>query len=140
MLIDTEEIHKSKHLPLPDIPHATSSTSAFDHSPPTFEESAADHVLQFSQDHSFTPLGGEAGEEPPPFLPYNAQFFSSHSGDIISHDPHLNLDGTLQLVLMSSCSKLFQARPCTVSCSHKHQRHPLSYCDAEARITKLTRG
>jgi hypothetical protein len=45
-----------------------------------------------------------------------------------------------QMALMSSHSKLFQVRPCTVSYSHKPQRHPPSSCDAEGRIMKLTHG
>jgi len=104
MLIGTEELDtKNKQYPVPDNPHATSSASA----PPTFEESARDHVLQFSQDDTFTPAGGE---EPPPFVPYDAQFFTSHSGDIISHDSHLNDDGMLSLVFVSSLSELFSRR------------------------------
>jgi hypothetical protein len=93
MLLDTEQ-NKGKQYPVPDNTHATSSASALQQPPPTFEESAGDHVLQFSQDETFTPVGGE---EPPPFVPYDAHFFTSHSGDIISHDPHLNDDGMLQL-------------------------------------------
>lgn len=30
---------------------------------------------------------------PPPFEPYNADFFETDDGDIVSHDPHLNTDG-----------------------------------------------
>ncbi|KAF8168128.1 hypothetical protein B0H34DRAFT_684284 [Crassisporium funariophilum] len=32
-------------------------------------------------------------DEPPPFAPYDAEFFESSDGDIISHDHHLNEDG-----------------------------------------------
>ncbi|KAJ8521055.1 hypothetical protein ONZ45_g2194 [Pleurotus djamor] len=34
------------------------------------------------------------GEEPPPaFTPYEAEFFETSDGNIVSHDPHLNYDG-----------------------------------------------
>lgn len=139
MLINTEELDKNKQNIVPDSnnPYATSSASAFHQPPPTFDESVGDHVLQFSQDDTCTPVGGE---EPPPFVPYDAQFFTAHSGDIISHDPHLNDDGMFQVALMSSHSKPFQVRPCTVSYSHKPQHPPPSSCDAKGRIMKLTRG
>jgi len=93
LLIDTEQV-KDKRDAVPDSSpqYATSSASALQHPPPTFEESAADHVLQFSQDDTFAPVGGE---QPPAFTPYDANFFISNSGDIISHDLHLNDDGTL---------------------------------------------
>lgn len=57
-------------------------------SPPTFQDSAADPLLS----ESFAPPGGEA---PPTFTPYDASYFTSSDGSIISHDPHLNEDGTL---------------------------------------------
>ncbi|KAH7916448.1 hypothetical protein BJ138DRAFT_1131958 [Hygrophoropsis aurantiaca] len=61
-----------------------SSTSA---PPPTFEESAADHV------------------EPPAFAPYEAKYSVSNSGAVISHDPHLNEDGeALYRFLLSQAS------------------------------------
>ena len=37
------------------------------------------------------PAGGE--EPPPEFTPYEAEHFATSSGDIISHDKHLNEDG-----------------------------------------------
>ncbi|OAX44267.1 hypothetical protein K503DRAFT_789010 [Rhizopogon vinicolor AM-OR11-026] len=104
MLIGAEEIGKNKQylVSVNDNPHATSSASASHQPPPTFEESVGDHILQFSQDDTFTPVGGE---QPPPFVPYDANFFTSHSGDIISHDPHLNDDGeALYRFLLSQAS------------------------------------
>lgn len=59
--------------------------------PPTFEESVDHVVLDFSNAQRSLP-GGE--ESPPEFTPYNADFFVSKQGWIISHDPHLNEDGT----------------------------------------------
>ena len=54
--------------------------------PPPFEQSAADSVVH----ETFTPPGGE---DPPEFIPYDASYFISGAGDVISHDPHLNEDG-----------------------------------------------
>jgi hypothetical protein len=36
----------------------------------------------------------EGGEEPPQFTPYEAEHWESRGGEIISHDPHLNEDGS----------------------------------------------
>ena len=33
------------------------------------------------------------GEDPPPFTPYEASYFTSGNGNVVSHDPHLNEDG-----------------------------------------------
>lgn len=33
------------------------------------------------------------GEDPPQFAPYDASYFISGAGDVVSHDPHLNEDG-----------------------------------------------
>ena len=46
-------------------------------------------------------IGGEVvypnyGEEQPPeFMPYEAQSFTTGDGHVVSHDPHLNEDGSL---------------------------------------------
>lgn len=59
--------------------------------PPPFEQSAGDPlVLQVSQHETYTAPGGE---DPPEFAPYDASYFISGTGDVISHDPHLNEDG-----------------------------------------------
>lgn len=61
--------------------------------PPPFEQSAGDPVvLDFSQHETYTAPGGE---DPPEFAPYDASYFISGAGDVISHDPHLNEDGPL---------------------------------------------
>lgn len=61
--------------------------------PPTFEESVADRPVNPELAHTdiFVPTGGE--EPPPSFTPYEAEYFVSGSGSIVSHDPHLNADG-----------------------------------------------
>lgn len=64
-------------------------------SPPSFEESTGIHApsysSQFGSSDLFIPQGGE--EPPPEFTPYEAEFFvSGDSGDIVSHDRHLNQD------------------------------------------------
>ena len=40
----------------------------------------------------YIPPGGE--EPPPEFTPYEAEYFISGGKEIVSHDPHLNEDGT----------------------------------------------
>jgi hypothetical protein len=58
--------------------------------PPAFEEATAAAVydpVHFSDEIP------EPGEEPPPFEPYEAECFEIGSGNIVSHDPHLNSDG-----------------------------------------------
>lgn len=58
--------------------------------PPSFNESGGDAVLVFDEVVDAFP---EGGEEPPEFTPYQAEHWVSRSGEIISHDPHLNEDG-----------------------------------------------
>ncbi|KAF8560332.1 hypothetical protein OG21DRAFT_1502637 [Imleria badia] len=54
--------------------------------PPPFEQSAGDPLVH----ETYTAPGGE---DPPEFAPYDASYFISRAGDLISHDPHLNEDG-----------------------------------------------
>jgi len=58
--------------------------------PPVFEDSVHDPVLHVFDSEVVIPLGGE---EPPTFTPYEASYFTSGNGSVISHDPHLNEDG-----------------------------------------------
>jgi hypothetical protein len=58
--------------------------------PPSFDESGGDAVLVFDEVVDAIP---EGGEEPPEFTPYEAEHWVSTSGEIISHDHHLNEDG-----------------------------------------------
>jgi len=58
--------------------------------PPSFSESGGDAVMVFGETPDAFP---EGGEEPPQFTPYEAEHWVSMSGEIISHDPHLNEDG-----------------------------------------------
>lgn len=58
--------------------------------PPSFRESGGDAVVVFDEVADAFP---EGGEEPPQFTPYEAEHWVSRSGEIISHDPHLNEDG-----------------------------------------------
>jgi hypothetical protein len=58
--------------------------------PPSFEESGGDAVVVFEDvDDTFH----EEGEEPPEFMPYEAEHWISSAGEIISLDHHLNEDG-----------------------------------------------
>ncbi|KAG6336679.1 hypothetical protein ID866_2426 [Astraeus odoratus] len=66
-------------------PEASTSSA-----PPPFEDSVLDPVVQVSDSEVLIPYGGE---EPPSFAPYEASYFTSSNGSIISHDLHLNEDG-----------------------------------------------
>jgi hypothetical protein len=48
-------------------------------------------IVSTKSSHNLTCLGGE--EPPPEFAPYEAECFNTGSGNIVSHDPHLNTDG-----------------------------------------------
>lgn len=70
--------------------------------PPPFEASTSDPVLQVSESEILVPRGGE---DPPAFAPYEASYFTSGDGSLISHDPHLNEDGeALYRFLLSQAS------------------------------------
>ena len=72
--------------------------------PPSFEESAGHVVVTFNDAVDNFPTGGE---EPPEFTPYEAEHWVSRSGDIISHDSHLNEDGVWRLVILISLPHVF---------------------------------
>jgi len=72
--------------------------------PPSFEESAGHLVVTFDDAVDNFPTGGE---EPPDFTPYEAEHWVSRSGDIISHDSHLNEDGVWRLVILVSLLHVF---------------------------------
>ncbi|KAJ6621719.1 hypothetical protein B0H10DRAFT_2017210 [Mycena sp. CBHHK59/15] len=60
--------------------------------PPPFQDEPTDLLIDFSDTSEAIP--GPGGEEPPPvFAPYEAECFNTGSGNIVSHDPHLNTDG-----------------------------------------------
>jgi len=58
--------------------------------PPSFGDSGGDVVLVFDE---VADAFHKGGEEPPEFTPYEAEHWVSRSGEIISHDTHLNEDG-----------------------------------------------
>lgn len=93
LIIDADPV-ESKQDSVGDSSPSLASSSLQRQPPPTFEESIADHVLHFPQADSLN-FAPEGGEEPPAFAPYDANFFTSRSGDTISHDSHLNDDGML---------------------------------------------
>ncbi|KAI6047661.1 hypothetical protein EDC04DRAFT_3050926, partial [Pisolithus marmoratus] len=70
--------------------------------PRPFEASMSDPILQVSEAEMLMPHGGE---DPPAFAPYEASYFTSSDGSLISHDPHLNEDGeALYRFLLSQAS------------------------------------
>ncbi|KAG1862256.1 hypothetical protein F4604DRAFT_1786784 [Suillus subluteus] len=102
LIIDADPVHSKQDSVRDSNPSLASSS--LQQPPPTFEESVADHVLHFPQGDSLN-FPQEGGEEPPAFAPYDAHFFTSRSGDIISHDSHLNDDGeALYRFLLSQAS------------------------------------
>lgn len=60
--------------------------------PPPFQDTERHGAIDIdSNDETYAPEGGE--EPPPDFTPYEAEFMVSGTGNIVSHDPHLNQDG-----------------------------------------------
>jgi len=76
--------------------------------PPSFEESAGHTIVTFDDAVDNFPAGGE---EPPEFTPYEAEHSVSGSGDIISHDPHLNEDGVSRLAMLVAPLHVFMPDP-----------------------------
>ena len=76
--------------------------------PPSFEESAGHTIVTFHDAVDNFPAGGE---EPPEFTPYEAEHWVSRSGDIISHDPHLNEDGVCRLAMLVALPHVFIPDP-----------------------------
>ncbi len=76
-------IDKKLPVPLPSESIATTSSEPTQLPPPSFEEASEAHLsIDFAHD-----------EPPPPFGEYQADFFTTGNGDIVSHDHHLNTDG-----------------------------------------------
>jgi len=67
-------------------------------SPPAISERSSGGIAlnaELDGNDIYVPSGGEASP-PPEFTPYEAEFFVEDDGDIVSHDQHLNEDGTSQ--------------------------------------------
>ncbi|KAG5647961.1 hypothetical protein DXG03_006995 [Asterophora parasitica] len=78
--------------------------------PPPFNESGA------VAEHVVLPL-----EPPPEFATYDADYFATGSGDIVSHDPHLNTDGeALYRFLLAQADKHPSYR---LHCRGTHTEH-----------------
>ncbi|KAG0708832.1 hypothetical protein DFH29DRAFT_842510 [Suillus ampliporus] len=131
LIIDVDPVKSKQDTVFDDDPSRASSS--VQQPPPTFEESAGDHVLHFSQDDPFAPVGGD---EPPAFAPYDAHFFTSHSGNIISHDPHLNNDGEAlyRFLLSQASTPPTVILRCKGSHNETHTRMVHSHDNGQARI------
>ncbi|KAL4243489.1 hypothetical protein ABKN59_001277 [Abortiporus biennis] len=105
--------------------------------PPSFEASAADKVLAGFPD-VFVPPGGE--EPPPEFTPYNAEYFVNGSGNIVSHDKHLNEDGeALYRFILSHSQTSYPKYVIDISGSHSEQRfRTVSYKDNQGHLRTRT--
>jgi len=66
-------------------PQAAATTQA---PPPPFQEAGSSLI---GSDVVY-PHYGE--EQPPEFMPYEAKSFTTGDGHVVSHDPHLNEDGS----------------------------------------------
>ncbi|KAG8805564.1 hypothetical protein FRC19_007810 [Serendipita sp. 401] len=53
------------------------------------------------EEEEWVPFGGE---QPPEFTPYRAQHWVTGDGDVVSHDSHLNEDGTGVIQFFSTFS------------------------------------
>lgn len=74
---------------------AQSTSQLITESPPSPSVSVNSPLLTATgtnHDFQLTPTG-----PPPGFAPYSAEFFETGYEDIVSHDPHLNTDGTTPL-------------------------------------------
>lgn len=79
--------------------------------PPSFEQSTSDAVIRggnFPDNDVFVPPGGEL--PPPAFTPYEATYYETSDGTVVSHDPHLNEDGVYRLSFLAG-ARLICALP-----------------------------
>lgn len=94
--IDDTPSDSSPQAPPSTAPQAGPSTMAVaaqsDAAANAREQASAKGAIDFADSNYFVPPGGEA--PPPDFTPYVAEYFEASDGSIISHDPHLNEDGT----------------------------------------------
>ena len=71
---------------LPSNPPAPNPTNQAP--PPSFQEAGS----SLTGGEVIYPHYGE--EQPPEFMPYEAESFTTGDGHVVSHDPHLNEDGS----------------------------------------------
>jgi hypothetical protein len=87
--------------------------------PPPFQSNgstSSNNIIDFIQEDTWAQYGGEA---PPEFTPYEAQHWVNADGNIVSHDPHLNEDGSYfenVPVMPSNHLALSQERRSIASC------------------------
>jgi hypothetical protein len=77
---------------------STSNAGVFD-PPPPFTHDSPGTLSQILIDDNLSPATGldrlpDDLQPPPEFSPYRADYFEVGNGDIVSHDSHLNTDGT----------------------------------------------
>lgn len=84
----------------------------------------------------------DINESPPAFGPYQAEYFQSDDGDIVSHDHHLNEDGDYLSSLQSYPSEPYsgQARLSTASCYRTPLRCPHVSFTVQAPIQNDVHG
>ncbi|RDB28470.1 hypothetical protein Hypma_015550 [Hypsizygus marmoreus] len=90
--------------------------------PPPFEDvehaSGSHQLVDFSQNNQLVVASAEA---PPDFALYEADYFETGSGNLVSHDPHLNTDGeALYRFLLAQADKTPSYR---LHCKGTHDEH-----------------
>lgn len=85
----------SKDATVKPTPNASSSVENMAQDNPNGK--AVDILFGNDRQDSFITPGGE--EPPPEFTPYEAEYELTDDGDTVSHDPHLNEDGTCHIDL-----------------------------------------
>lgn len=71
---------------------SSSSSQAPPPPPPPPFEALQPFAYSDLDSNVYAPPGGE--DPPPEFVPYDAEYFRADDGTVVSHDPHLNEDGT----------------------------------------------
>ena len=83
---------KDLNVAQPDPQGASGSGSQAPLGPPPPFEATQPSAYSDLDSNVYAPPGGE--DPPPEFVPYEAEYFRTDDGNVVSHDPHLNEDGT----------------------------------------------
>ncbi|KAF7347856.1 hypothetical protein MVEN_01543200 [Mycena venus] len=116
------------------------SAAASGSSPPPFQDEPSPPsgmLIDLSDSTEVIP----GGEEPPPeFTPYEAECFNTGSGNIVSHDPHLNTDGEALyrfLLSQSTIPPIFRLH-CRGTHTETRRRHVTTHRGQDGRTRTRT--
>lgn len=108
---------------------ASSSSTQVPAPPPPFTQPSAYSNLDAIV---YAPPGGE--DPPPEFVPYEAEYFRTDDGNVVSHDPHLNEDGeALYRFLLSQAQTPPQLFLRVHGEHQEHRTHSVPRTDAQGR-------